>query len=84
MDEPTQQPKVFANRVILQLVQHMLAEDMVIEQRDYLAIRVVFRKCGGSWQQFEEGAPIQFELLKAVVTAWGQMPERTKASDQMV
>lgn len=84
MDEALSQPKVFSNRIIRQLVQHLLAEDMVIDHKDYMAIRVVFRKCGGSWQKFYEGDLTQFELLKAIVTAWGQMPGRQKSSDQLV
>jgi hypothetical protein len=84
MDEQTKPPIVFANRVILQLVQHMLAEDMVVEPRDYAAIRMVFRKCGGSWRLFEEGDQVQFELLRTIVAAWGQMPNRLRASDRVV
>jgi hypothetical protein len=84
MDESLQQPKVFANRIIRQLVQHMVAEDMVIDLQDYLAIRVVFRACGGSWIKFGEGDLKQFELLKAIVLAWGQMEDRRKSSDELV
>lgn len=84
MDESLEQPKVFANQVIRQLIQHMVAEDMVIELQDYLAIRVVFRACGGSWIKFDEGDLRQFELLKAIVTAWGQMEDRRKSSDELV
>jgi hypothetical protein len=84
MDDTTKQPAVFANKVICQMIQHMVAEDMVIDRKDYLAIRVVFRKCGGSWAKFVDGDLPQFKLLKDVITAWGQMPGRHKSSDQLI
>ena len=82
MDENT--PLVFANKVIRQMVQHMVAEDMVIDRKDYIAIRVVFRKCGGSWTKFVDGDLLQFKLLKEVITSWGQMPGRQKSSEQLI
>lgn len=84
MDEALQKPKVFANQVIRQLIQHMVADDMVIEPDDYMAIRVVFRKCGGSWIAFGDGDLKQFELLKSIVLAWSQMEGRRKSSDELV
>jgi len=83
MDENTP-PLVFANKVIRQMIQHMVAEDMVIDQKDYLAIRLVFRKCGGSWVKFVGGDLPQFEILKEVITSWGQMPGRQKSSEQLI
>jgi hypothetical protein len=77
-------PLVFANKVIRQMIQHMVAEDMVVDRKDYLAIRVVFRKCGGSWAKFVDGELPQFELLKSVITSWGQMSGRQKSSDQLI
>jgi len=82
--EETTPPLVFANKVIRQMIQHMVSEDMVIDRKDYLAIRVVFRKCGGSWAKFVDGDLPQFKLLKDVITSWGQMPGRQKSSDQLI
>jgi len=79
-----QVPKVFANRVICQIIQHMVSEDMVVEPRDYTALRSVFRKCGGSWEKFVDGEQVQIELLKTIITAWGQMPNRIKESNRLV
>jgi len=78
------EPKVFANKVIQQLVQHLLAEDMTIEPKSYALIRSVFRKCHGSWEQLGAGDVWHIELLKKVVTAWGKTPGRVKESERLV
>lgn len=77
-------PKIFANRVILQVIRHMVSEDMKVEPRDYLALRSVFRRCGGSWEKISNGDQVNTELLKTLITAWGQMPERKKSVNQIV
>ena len=46
MDDLAWSPKIFANKVILMFVQHILSEDMVIEPDDFMVIRIVFKKCG--------------------------------------
>ncbi len=84
MDDTLDQPKIFANRVIKQIVQHMVAEDMVLDPADYLAIRSVFRRCGGSWEKFGGGDQVHIELLKFIITSWGAMPGRVKESDRLV
>lgn len=83
MDE-TKQPLVFANKIILQMIQHMVAEDMVVEPRDYATIRLVYRKCGGSWAEFSEGDADQFELLRSVILTWSRLPGRQRAKDLVV
>lgn len=77
-------PKVFANKVISQMIKHMVSEDTVVEPRDYLALRSVFKTCGGSWEKLVDGDQIHIELLKKVVSEWGKMPGRKKKSDQLV
>jgi hypothetical protein len=84
MDDSPSPPKVFGNHVIKQIVQHMLAEDMLLNFDDYQVIRVVFRTLGGSWSQLAQGNIVHLELLKKVVTAWGQMPGREKESDRLI
>lgn len=84
MDETKLHPLLFANHVIHQLVEHMVGEDMVIEHNDYTVLRVVFRKCGGNWSELTQGSLVQLELLKTIVSAWGQMPERVKDSDRLI
>jgi hypothetical protein len=84
MDDSPSPPKVFGNHVIKQIVQHMLAEDMLLNFDDYQVIRVVFRTLGGSWSQLAQGDIVHLELLKKVVTAWGQMPGREKESDRLI
>lgn len=80
----TSKPKVFANKVIKQMIEHILSEDMVVRLRDYLALRSVFRQCGGSWEKLVDGDQIHIELLKRIITEWGQMPGRKEKSDQLV
>jgi hypothetical protein len=78
------EPKVFANKVIAQMVKHMVSEDMLVQPRDYQAVRSVFRKCGGTWENVVNGDQVHIALLQRVVTEWGQMPDRKKKSDQLI
>lgn len=75
MDEE-QKPRVLANRVILQLIQHVVSGDLMPSWEDFASIRVVFRQCGGSWTELIHGDIRQLELLKTIVLAWGHMPIR--------
>lgn len=84
MDDAVWTPSIFANKVILQFVQHILAEDMVVEPEDYLVIRLVFRWCGGSWAALADGDVVMLELIQKIVSAWGKLPERKKESDTVV
>lgn len=84
MSDQASPPKIFAHHVIKQMVSHLLAEDMVIEPRDYHAMRVTFRWLGGSWDKLGAGDIVMLELLKQVVTAWGQMDGRVRESDQLI
>jgi hypothetical protein len=84
MSDNVIQPKIFANKIIFQLIQHMVSDDMTVEPRDYMALRRVFKRCGGSWEKLAEGDQIQIELLKTVVTGWGQLPKNTKKSESLV
>jgi hypothetical protein len=84
MDEAVWTPTVFANKVILQFVQHILAEDMVIEYPDYMVIRLVFRQAGGSWSALAAGDIVMLELLQKIISAWGKMPDRKHESDSVI
>jgi len=77
-------PRVFANRVIRQMIDHMLAEDMIAEPKDYLTMRTAFRAKGGSWSAIGEGSTKDLETLKDIVIEWGQMPDREKESDREI
>lgn len=74
IDSTPELPLLFANRVIRQLVDHMVSGDMVLEDPDFDVLRKVFRQCGGIWEKFLNGDPLHNELLKTVVTVWSQMP----------
>lgn len=84
MDDAPKPPIYFANHVIQQCVGHLFGDELVVELKDYMALRLVFRKLGGSWEQFQLGDIKQIELLKKVVTAWGQMPDRKKQDDEVI
>lgn len=79
---PPPPPLVFANRVIRQLVDHMLGEDLVTDDNDFLTIRLVFRWSQGNWEKVWDGDLLHNELLKNIVTAWGQMPGRKHDSER--
>jgi hypothetical protein len=75
-EEPS--PLVFSHRVILQLVAHMVGGDIVVEEPDFLGIRMAFRQNGGSWEKFISGDTIHNNILKDVVVAWSQLPHKKK------
>lgn len=77
-------PLLFANHVISQFSAHLLGEDTIVEPNDFMAIRVVFRRLGGSWENLQLGDPAQMEILKNVVGAWGQMPNRKHEGDVVI
>lgn len=72
MDEIQDVPKVFANRVIRQMVDHSFGDDLTLELKDYQVIRVAFAALGGNWQLLAMGALPHLEALKQVITYWGQ------------
>jgi len=74
--EQEQKPSVLANKVLLQLIQHGVSEQLMPTWEDFASIRVVFRQCGGSWRALLDGDHNQLELLRTIVMAWGQMPMR--------
>jgi alpha/beta superfamily hydrolase len=70
MDLP--KPKQFANQIIQQMVQHAASGDTMLAARDYMSIRVVFRRMGGSWSKFADGNYHHMELLRNVIASWIQ------------
>ncbi len=84
MNDRPDPPRVFANRVIRQMIDHMLSEDMIAEPDDYITMRTAFRSSGGSWVGIGDGDVEQFDKLKKFVAAWGQMPQRKKHSDRII
>lgn len=76
-------PLLFADRIIRQLVDHMFAEDLVVEPQDYAAIRQVFKWCDGSWERFGSGDMGQNKLLSTIVVGWGKMPGRKHDMEQI-
>jgi hypothetical protein len=78
------QPKLSANRVIHQLVQHTVSENLTPSAMDYMVMRIAFRKIGGSWEALFAGDQKQMNLLKFVVGSWGQMPSQVQDAGGMV
>jgi hypothetical protein len=72
-------PKIFANKVIKQLIEHLFADDFKVKSADYESIRVVFRSLGGSWDQLGLGDIKQLDLLTKVITGWSQLPHEKKS-----
>lgn len=71
MDDAPAVPLVFAERVIRQFVDHLLGGGTV-RPRDYMVMRLVFRKLGGSWDKIVHGDIEQITMLEKVVTNWGK------------
>jgi hypothetical protein len=80
LEEPKDPPIVFANRVIRQFADHLLGNDLIIEPKDFMVIRVVFRKLGGNWVDLIQGNIKQLEVLERVLTNWGKVPGRKRKS----
>lgn len=78
MDEARPLQKEFANRVIRQFADHLLGTDLIIEPKDYLVLRLIYRKLGGSWLPFFQGDIKAVTLLENVITGWGKMPNRKR------
>jgi hypothetical protein len=81
MEDSKKPPIVFANRVIRKIVDNSFGEKLRIEGDDFMTIRTTYRSKGGNWEQFWHGDPIQQNLLKQVIVAWGQMPDRIFEKD---
>jgi hypothetical protein len=77
-------PQVFANKVIQQMIRQIVSSDLIVGPEDYMAIRVAFRKSGGSWSDFGVGDQGNIELLKSVIKAWSEMPGRKRQSEMLV
>lgn len=78
MDDRPKPPRIFANKVIKQLVSHMFADGPKLKAKDYDAIRVTFRTLKGSWDQLGHGDLKQLELLQQVIAAWAALPREKK------
>ncbi len=79
MDEPNDYPRILANRIIQQMVEHMIADAPEVKPEDFLVLRTVFRAAGGGWIAITEGDTKQLDLLKDFVTAWGALqPAKTQ------
>jgi DNA topoisomerase I len=81
LDPEQRPPLVFSNRIIRQLIDHMIGEDTITEDIDFKSMRIVFRECGGSWEKFMNGDILNNELLQKIVTAWAQMPGRKQKQE---
>ena len=79
MDAPPKPLLVFADRVIGELIEHLVGEEISTANADYLTIRTAFRKAGGKWERVSRGDIVHTRLLANIVTAWGSMPERKVA-----
>lgn len=70
MDSPDPQPTILANRILKQFTDHLLG-DLELEAKDFLLMRVIFRKLGGSWESAYLGDIKQLKLLEKIVVKWG-------------
>lgn len=81
MDDIPKSPLSFANKAIRQFVNNLLGSDVIIAPKDYTVLRVVFRKCGGSWERLNHGDIVHTQLLTKILTSWGSMPGRQREVD---
>lgn len=81
MEPPVKPPLVFANHVIRQTVDHVADEKILVSPQDFTALRVVFRKLGGSWSKLADGDINSSRLLARIVKKWAKMPGRERKSE---
>lgn len=84
MGEDTPPPLLFANQVISEMVAHTMGEEMLVEYRDYMALRTAFRHCGGTWAGLADGDVRQVDLLRRLVSVWGAMDGRVNTSETLI
>jgi hypothetical protein len=77
MDAPPKPPIVLAERLIKQFVDHLVAGAPEIKPDDFMAIRVVFRKCGGNWEKIIHGDIVQVSLLAKIATVWANSASKS-------
>jgi hypothetical protein len=80
-DELAPQPLVFAHKVIKQFVDHSFGEGIELSKNDYTVLRLAFRYMHGSWEQIWHGNPAHMQILKAVISNWGQTYAKPAESD---
>lgn len=78
------EPTHLANKVIKQMVEHLFGDLPEPQFEDYMAIRAVFRRLGGSWAALGQGDNKQIDTLSRVVIAWGQMPGRKTREEKVI
>lgn len=81
MDDAPQQPLLFANRLIRQLIDHLLGVEVVALPVDLTTIRTAYRAAGGSWEAILLGDIVHTRLLEELVIAWGKQPHRIRDSE---
>jgi hypothetical protein len=75
VDKP---PLVFAEQAIRRLATNQLGAEVMITPNDYMVMRVVFRKRGGSWEDVASGDTSQILLLGSVVRRWGKLLQKQR------
>lgn len=80
--EDSKPPLVFANRVIRKVVDNLLGDGLSVIPDDYVTMRVVFRKLGGSWQALSQGDIHQNQLIVRVVQAWGNIRGKARKIEE--
>ncbi len=78
MNDPPKSPLSFANKVIRQFVDNLLGSNVIVSPKDYTVLRVVFRRCGGKWEQLNHGDILHSQLLTKILSSWGSMPGRQR------
>jgi hypothetical protein len=81
VDDPKTLQLTFANRVIRQFVDHLVGADMIVEPRDYMVIRLLFRKGGGTWLDILHGNITHLSFLEKLIASWGKLPGRKRESE---
>lgn len=78
MEGTSKPPLLFANQAIRRLVDNQFGDEAMVLPNDYMTMRVVFRRCQGSWEQLTCGSVIHTKLLSKIIAAWGRLHGKTR------
>lgn len=73
----------FANRLIRQFTNNLLGSDMIVLPDDFMAIRVAYKKGGGSWEKLLHGDMGHTLFLEKLIRTWGKQSGRIRKTEMI-
>jgi hypothetical protein len=80
--EGNKPPLEFANRVVRRFVDNFFGDETMVLPQDFTAMRVVFRKLGGSWEKLFQGDIVQLQLMTQIIQSWGNLKGKNRKVEE--